>query len=456
MSDLLSRIRAGESETTEFKERWADRSALRELAAFANTRGGTLLVGVADDGDVVAWEESDLDALASKIADSLRLHPTELRTEETGGKEVLVVSVPEAQAPVAYRGRYYHRVGATTREIPPGELTRFLAKRAGQTWDALSSDRPIDEVSDEALRQFIGRAEDRLPAARPVEDARSLLQKLDLLAENGAPMRAALLLFGRSPQALSFAAHVRMGRFKDDITIVDEAALKGTLFDQLDAVMRRFRQYLEVRYEISGEDEGKEGLEAARRKEVWTYPLEALREAAVNALVHRDYAALGNIEIRVYDDRVVVSSPGGLPEGITLEELKEPRHASIQRNPRLAQTFYYAGLVERWGTGTTRIAEACRERGLPEPTFETSTGRFTVTFLQDPYTEERLKEEGLSDRQVLIMRQAKEEGSISNAEVRELTGVSERTALRDLSALEEEGFLRRVQETGRGTRYELP
>lgn len=365
------------------------------------------------------------------------------------------MSVPEAQAPVAYRGRYYHRVGATTREIPAGELTRFLTKRAGQTWDALPSDRSLDEISEEALRQFIERASARLPAAGQDEGTRSLLQKLDLLANHGGETRAALLLFGKNPQSLSFSAHVRMGRFKDDITILDEAAIKGTLFDQLDEVMRRFRQYLEVRYEIPGEAAGREGLEAAQRQEVWTYPLEALREAVVNALVHRDYAALGNIEIRVYDDRVTVGSPGGLPEGITLEELRKPRHASIQRNPRLAQTFYYTGLVERWGTGTARIAEACRERGLPEPAFEASEDRFTVTFLQDPYTEEHLKDFGLSDRQVLIMRQAKKEGSISNAEVRELTGVSDRTALRDLSALEEEGLIHRVRQTGRSARYEL-
>ena len=455
MSDLLTIIQSGESETVEFKERWSDRSALRELAAFANTRGGTLLVGVTDDGEVTGWGEGDLDALASKITDSLRVHPTALRTDEVKGKRVLIASVSEAQSPIAYRGRYYHRIGATTREIPAGELTRFLTKRTGQTWDALPAERSLEEVSGEALEQFVQRASDRLPAADPGEKKSSLLRKLDLLTEDQAPTRAALLLFGNDPQALSFAAHVRMGRFKDDITIVDEAALKGTLFDQLDEAMRRFRQYLEVRYEIPGEGEGKEGLEAVQRREVWAYPLEALREAVVNALVHRDYAALGNIEVRVYDNRVTIDSPGGLPEGITLEELKMPRHASIQRNPRLAQAFYYAGLVERWGTGTTRIAEACRERGLPAPEFEASEDRFTVTFQQDPYTEKRLRELGLTDRQVLIMRHAKEEGSISNASVQQLTEVSKRTASRDLSALEEQGLLRRIGETGKGTRYEI-
>ena len=349
MPDAQTLVQDGESGTVEFKERWSDPSALRELAAFANTSGGTLLVGVGDDGSIVGWQDGDLDALANKITDSLRLHPSELQVEEVDHERVLVVSVPEAQGPVAYRGRYYHRVGATTREIPPGELARFLTKRSGQTWDALPSGQSVEALSHEELQRFIRRSADRLPAAEPDERVEDLLHKLDLLAEDGSPSRAALLLFSGNPQAFAFSAHVRIGRFKDDITIVDETAIKGTLFDQLDGAMRQFRQYLEVRYEIPEDAKGQEGLEIAERREVWTYPLAALREAVVNALIHRDYAALGNIEIRVYDDQLIVSSPGGLPEGITLEELKQPRHASIQRNPRLAQTFYYAGYVERWG-----------------------------------------------------------------------------------------------------------
>lgn len=455
MPDAPTLVQGGESETVEFKEQWRDHSALRELAAFANTSGGTLLVGVADDGSIVGWQDDDLDALANKIADSLRLHPSKLQVEAVGHERVLVVNVPEAREPVAYRGRYYHRVGATTREIPPGELARFLTKRSGQTWDALPSGQSVEAVSHEELQRFIRRCADRLPAADPDESIEGLLQKLDLLAEDGSLSQAALLLFGEHPQALAFSAYVRMGRFKDDITIVDEAAIKGSLFDQLDGAMRQFRQYLEIRYEIPEDADGKEGLEIAERREVWTYPLAALREAVVNALIHRDYAALGNIEIRVYDTQLTVSSPGGLPEGMTLEALKQPRHASIQRNPRLAQTFYYAGYVERWGTGTTRIADACRKQGLPAPEFEASADRFTVTFRKDPYTEVRLKEMGLNTRQIRAVRYAKEHGRIDNATLQDMADVTKRTASRDLAALTDRGVLRKVGQTGKGTYYEL-
>lgn len=101
------------------------------------------------------------------------------------------------------------------------------------------------------------------------------------------------------------------------------------------------------------------------------------------------------------------------------------------------------------------MARACKTQGLPAPAFETTEGRFTVTFRKDPYTEQRLRAMGLSDRQLLIMRHVRREGGIDNADVQRLTGVSERTALRDLSALEEKNLLYRTRPTGRGTRYEL-
>ena len=456
MADIESLIQAGESETVEFKETWRDSDALRELAVFANTRGGTLLVGVADDSSVVGWHGTggNLDALTNKIADGLRLHPTLMRVETVQGENVLRIEVAPSTVPISYRGRYFQRVGRTAREVPPDELPRFLMQRTSITWDALPAGMPLDAVSQVHLSRFIRSANTRLPQANASEDPAQLLGKLDLLTDDD-PTRAAVLLFGEKPQALVFAAHVRMGRFKDDITIVDEATIKGTLFEQLDAVMQRFRQYLQVRYEIPTEAGEREGLEMARRREVWEYPLEALREAVVNALVHRDYMALGNIEIRVYDDQVIISNPGSLPEGMTLEELKKPLHASVQRNPLLAQTFYYAGLVERWGTGTARLIHACLQHGLPEPAFEVSPQRFTILFRKDVFAEDHLRKMGLTARQIQLFKYASESGSIDNATARQLTGVSESTALRDLRGMEEQGLLQRTGPTGRETRYVL-
>src|SRR5690554_3025871 len=200
-------------------------------------------------------------------------------------------------------------------------------RRTGSTWDALPAEADLKSIDPEHLRRFIIMAGSRLPQADFNENPLQFLRKLDLLKDD-APARAAMLLFGKYPQVVSFAAHVRIGRFKDDITILDETAIKGTLFEQLDGVMNRFRQYIQVRYEVPSEAGSREGLEMAQRQEIWEYPLEALREGVINALIHRDYFLLGNIEIRVYDDQIVISSPGGLPDGVQLDELKQPLHTS--------------------------------------------------------------------------------------------------------------------------------
>jgi len=135
-----------------------------------------------------------------------------------------------------------------------------------------------------------------------------------------------------------------------------------------------------VRFDIQVE---KPSLGRLQRKETWKYPLEALREAVINALIHRDYTITGEIQVRLYEDRLVISNPGRLPEGITPEQLREPEHLSIPRNPLLAQVFYYAGLIEKWVTETTRIIELCRAQNLPDPKFEELSNAFKVIFFKD-------------------------------------------------------------------------
>jgi ATP-dependent DNA helicase RecG len=146
----------------------------------------------------------------------------------------------------------------------------------------------------------------------------------------GKVTRGAVLLFGKNPQALFINSQIHMGRFKDDITIIDDKLLKGNLFAQLKGVIQLFRTYLQVRYEFEGTSREDEPLSAMQRREIWDYLIEALREAVVNALLHRDYFQTGaEIQIHVYDDRVVITNPGGLPEGITVNELRREHHRPL-------------------------------------------------------------------------------------------------------------------------------
>jgi len=184
------------------------------------------------------------------------------------------------------------------------------------------------------------------------------------------------------------------------------------------------------------------------------YPYEALREAILNALIHRDYTSTSEIQIRVYDDKLVIMNSGKLPPDISVENLKKD-HPSRPRNPLLASVFFYAGYIETWGRGTIKILEACKAQGLPEPEFENEKGIMKVIFYKDIYNEENLRKMGLNERQIKVVMVVKEKGKITNLEYQKLFGVSKKTASRDFENLVTKGLIERVGTTGKGTYYIL-
>jgi ATP-dependent DNA helicase RecG len=445
----MSRMNLGESETVEFKREWTDR-ALEDLAAFANTRGGTLYVGVEDDGRVVGANVGDaaVQRLANLITSRLGITPS-IRVETVEEKPVLVIQVGMTAGIVPCNGRYLRRVGSTNRDFAPDELARHFLNRSGQSWDSLLTPYGMERVQREALATFARLAQKRLPHIDP-NQPQLLLENLGLLKEERLT-NAGLLLFAIRPQEHFIQAQLRIGVFRRPTEIVDTHEFHGTLWEQLDGAMERFRRILQVRFEIKVTELTLEGL---ARTDVWEYPLEALREAVINALIHRDYTETTDIQIRIYDDELSIWNPGGLPPQLTVEQLREPQHLSVLRNPFLAQAFYYAGYIERWGTGTARILALCREQGLPDPEFVADATQFRVRFLKDPYTPERLRHMGLNERQIKAVFYVKEYGSISNREYQQLTGISKRTASDELSDLVEKGVLSKVGgQRGRGTLY---
>ena len=212
----------------------------------------------------------------------------------------------------------------------------------------------------------------------------------------------------------------------------------------MDEAIEFIRKNTNVEFVMTGE---------LARKEVWDYPLEALREAVVNAACHRDYAFPSNIEIRIYDNELIVWSPGGLPPGIRLEDLYGP-HSSVPRNREIAGILHDVGWIEQWGSGIDKMRKACADAGLPEPVFEEGQG-FSVIFRKDAFTEEHLLALGLKDRQVRAVMYAKEMGKITNKEYRELTHVSKPMATIDLRELVEKTILEKIGTTGRGAGYAL-
>jgi len=253
------------------------------------------------------------------------------------------------------------------------------------------------------------------------------------------------LLFGKNPQRSYPAAYLKIGKFLTKTDIQSSDIVKGNLFEQITSAL----EILRTKYLIS-----KIKFEGIHRREILEYPYEALREAIINALIHRNYIGASSIQIRVYSDRLVIMNEGKLPPEVPVEKLKT-EHLSKPRNTLLADIFYKAGFIESWGRGTIKIMEKCQEQGLPEPDFEEEYGVMKVVFYKDKLTEDNLRKLGINERQIKAVMYVKEKNSINLSSFKAIvSGVSEKTLYRDLQELVSKGILKEIGEK-KGRKYEL-
>jgi ATP-dependent DNA helicase RecG len=443
-SDLSALIQAGESDTVELKQSTgATREIVETVSAFANARGGTLLIGVTNTGTIcgVTIGQDTLEALSNTIQQQTdsKVFPV-LTTAVIHGKTVVVLRIEESPLkPVLVQGRGFKRIGRSNHVLSSTEVAQLSLASWSLSWDTGPAEGyGLAHLDPAAVRRFLVAAQQErhldISSEMPLEEA---LEKLDLW-RNGQPMRAGLLLFGREPQRFLRQSEVRVARFKgvEPLQFLDMQVIEGGLIAQRAAVMAFIQRHISMAADVKG----------LEREERWEYPLEALREAVTNALCHRDYRDPGNVQVRIFDDRLEVWNPGTLPPELSLEALRRT-HRSVPRNRLIAHAFFLIKFIEQWGTGTLRMIEACREAGLPEPEFAERSGAFVVTFRQSKLTREYLAGLGLSARQIAAVEYIQAHGRITNREYVALTHVARPTATRDLTDLVAKGL---VQQHGKG------
>jgi len=446
---LLEFISAGESETIEFKESFGD-TALETIGAFSNTRGGTLLIGVKDSGEIrgVQIGKKTLEDTANRIQEATdpRLHPSVSILQHEKKCVIAVFVAAGTSAPISVRGRYFRRSGRTNQRMSHEEIMQRMVSSIGLSWDAyIEPGTTLEDLDPERIDKFMQAV--KKVGRRPVPEQAldyEFLRKMELIRDE-TPTRAALLLFGKNPESYFPSAFLKMGRFRSPTLIVDDREAHGTLFDQLDEATNWFRERLETAFIISGKPQ---------RDVVWEYPLSAIREAVTNVLCHRDYTNHAHSQIRLYDERLEIWNPGGLPSSLTPDLLLR-EHDSIPRNRKIAEAFFFAGLIERWGSGTLRMAAELEAAGMPLPTFTSEPGRFRLTFHKEVLAEDRLRNKGLSERQLLAVAYTKEHETISNSDYQTIAGVSKSTATRELNELKAKDILVAEGTGGRGTIYRL-
>jgi ATP-dependent DNA helicase RecG len=445
-SNLKELINEGESKTIEFKEKF-DRKAMETAGALANSSGGLILVGINRHGKAVGTttsKETEKD-WANRI--SHVSEPTlipDVQTIEIEKKMVVILSIKEfPQKPVSIHGRFYRRVGASNRVMTPSEISEMHMYSMGMTWDATV--HPHDNLEDielQKVKEYVKRTKETGRRKFQNDKTTVLLNKLDLTLGR-KPTWAAAIAFGKIPP---IQAKVKCGKIRGTSTIIDDFVVDSPLLDQVDEVINYMRRVFQLSYSFAGK---------AKRDEIWEYPLEAVREAVTNAICHRDYSSPAQTQIKIFDDRLVIWNPGGLPSGMTIEKLMDPNHNSVPRNKLIALLFYDVGLIENYGSGIKKILNECNRLRFPAPEFEDTQGGFQVIFRKDIYTEEYLTEIGLNERQIKAMLYVKEKGKITNKEYRNISGVTDRTVLFDLKDLCNRDLLIKVGKTGRDTKYIL-
>jgi len=364
LRDVKALTARGEGQRVEFKE--AARDLERTICAFANARGGVIIIGVDDRG---AIKGCALDNRArARLADIARnAEPSiEIELEQVG--ELWVLRVPEQDdKPYSVGGRFFVRKGATNRQMSPDEIRDMFFDEGRLRFDAMacrdfSLERDLD---DESWARFHRNA--KLP--RDVGDRVATLENLKLITEAGQMTNAGAWLLARRIGRFNIGATITCAKFfgteKDEI--LDLRDFDADINSMLASAEDWIKSNLNIRYDTS----------QFRRKEIPELPMDALREAVVNALAHRDYRATASIKIFLFHDRLEVVSPGGLPKGVDKSAFGR---VSAPRNPLLFEIMQRMQLVEKVGYGISSMRKACREQGLPEPRFEIDDHWFVVTF----------------------------------------------------------------------------
>ena len=435
-----------ETQNIEYKSSWRD-EYLKWICGFANANGGTIFIGKDDKGNIVGVAEAKklLEDIPNKVRDVLGIL-VDVNLQETTEGDYLEIVVEPYPNPVNYKGQYHYRSGATKQELKGVALDKFLLQKQGKRWDSVTIPKvTIADLKQETLAFFRERGirSKRLPDTISQDDLEQLLENLNLI-EEGNLKRAAILLFHPNPEKFITGAYVKIGYFQREADLVFQDEVHGNLIEQVEKTIELlFTKYIKAIISYEG----------IHRVETYEYPKEAVREALLNAIAHKDYSGLTPIQIRVYRDKLMIWNEGTLPENWTLEKLLQS-HSSRPYNPDIANAFFRCGYVESWGRGVHIMAKLCQAQGLPQPFYNIDGSDFWIEF-RDLFNENELKHKGLNERQIKAILYVKEKEKITNKEYMELNGISNRTATYELKELVEKYNLLKQSGSSINTYYEL-
>lgn len=436
-----------EHQNVEWKESWQN-DHFKWICGFANAQGGTLFIGIDDKGNTKHLDNAKklLEDLPNQVRDLLGLM-VDVNLFTTNEGDFLKIVIEPYPFPISLRGRYYYRSGSTLQELKGAALAKFLLQRQGKKWDSV----PVPHVFASDLKNdtfdFFRKKATKSKRLEPEDldgSNQELLDCLQLNLEDEKMLkRAAILLFHPKPEKYVTGAFIKIGYFENEADLMYQDEAHGNLFEQIEKTMDLlFSKYIKALISYDG----------FSRVETYEYPKEAIREALLNAVAHKDYSGGAPIQIKVFKDRIMIWNNGQLPDNWTVSNLLK-KHASKPYNPDIANTLFRSGYIESWGRGIEKMMNYCLEAKIPVPNYSFEGSDFLVEFRKDIYHEEYLLDLGLNERQIKALLFFKSLKVITNSEYQAKFEISERTARYDLANLVERKLLSKSGDK-KSTKYE--
>ena len=437
MQKFLSLIKQGESQTVEFKILF-QKEVIESVVAFTNTKGGKVFIGVKDDDSVVGIDIKNetikdwINRIKNNTQPQLIVDMDSIMIEN---RVVVIVDVKEYPVkPIAYKNRYYKRVKNSNHLMDLIKITNMNLQSLQLSWDSYpANDSYLSDLDTKKIEKFFQRVEakGRFKLSGTTKDK---FQKLNLVKDTTVS-NAAKLLFAK--ELTTYTIH--LGRFKTPSMIIDDKVIKTTLFEAVEESMGFIISHLKVAFEFTGE---------ISRTEIFEYPIKAIRELLLNAIVHRDYTSPVDIQIKIFDNSITIFNPGKLYGDLTIEELHTDEYQSRARNRLIVEAFYLTGDIEKYGSGYIRIREEIKE--YPTMVFEYRESGdgylIKLSYIEQKTTQETKK---LSTKEQIII-ELKKDATLTREDLSSLIGVSSNAIKQHLSKLKYENKIKRIGSTKAG------
>jgi ATP-dependent DNA helicase RecG len=433
-----------ESQNVEWKVSWRD-EYLKWICGFANAQGGRLEIGRNDKGVLVGLSNAKrlLEELPNKIRTTMGI-VVDVNILNKNGFEYIVIDVMAHPNAISYRGRYYLRSGSTNQELTGLALDELILRKYGRTWDSAPVPRiKVSNFYNDAFDIFRKKAvTNKRLTAEDIEGSNKQLLKALKLTEGDYLLKAAVLLFHQDPEQWCLGSYVKIGYFENDADLRYQDEINGPLISIADRIMDTiYTKYFK----------GLISYEGIQRIDEYPMPRDVLREAVLNAIVHKDYSSGNPIHIKIYDDKVVIYNDCQIPPNIDPESLLTGVR-SIPHNPLIANGFFRSGQIEAWGRGIEKMRKGCITDKLPEPEFKILPNVFSICFRIRNYTENGGTSIGLNfglnfglnQTQRKIVELMTADPGVTAEQIAEEIGISKRQIETNISKLKASGVVERT------------